>query len=965
MRVSEQDRARDGVSAGAILARRARTLTGSTAMITVWTLALAATLLPCAGRAQDATWGANPASGDWNTAATWSPGTVPTGTATFGASSQTTISFSQPDTSIGTMQFNSGAPAYTFMVHLLEFTDRGIINSSGSAPVFTFSAAGGIVFRNASTAANAIINNSTSSEIVFGGTSTAANATITNTGNSSVSFQNTSNAGNATLINAGGGTIEFRLSSSAANTTIANGSGAIFFGEGASAGNATIRNMDGGHASFFSNATAGNATIINTSANSNFLGSLLEFGNHASAGNASITNNALGGTTFADTSSAGNATITTNSGGSIGFLGNSTGGNARFVTNAGGTFDMSGLQSTGMTAGSIEGTGSYFLGSKTLTVGSNNLSTEVSGVIADGGVEPAGSGGGLVKVGTGTLTLSGINTYTGGTRVNGGTLVVNGAIAQSPVTVADGTLAGTGVVGATAVLGGMVAPGSAATGMIGALHVAGNLIVTPDATYAVDLDGAGRSDRIAATGTANLIRATVQVTSANGGIAVNTPYTILTAAGGRTGTFSGVAGNFIFVTPSLSYDPNDVFLTFARNNVSFASAGQTRNQIATGAGLDSLGRGPAFNAVAASSTPAQARVAFDQLSGELHASAAGAMLEDSRYVRDAVVDRLRQPFGGTDGPFAAMAPIGSQVAAIDGTSAGTLAYAAEPAFKAAAKPPAEERVMTAWAQGIGDWGHTDGDGNAAVLRRSTGGVISGVDATFDERWRLGLAGGYSQSSLNVDDRRSAATINNYHLALYGGGQLGAWGLRGGAAFAAHTIDTDRAIVFPGFFDVAKASYDAHTAQMFGEVGRSFALGPVALEPFAGLAYVHLDTGRFAETGAAALTGRDGAFATAFTTLGLHGAGTVALADGKPLTVRGTLGWRHAFGDVTPEALLAFRDGGLPFTVAGVPITRDALLVEAGIGFNLMRNASIGLTYSGQLARAAQDHAARGEINWKF
>ena len=72
MRVSEKDRTQDGVSTGAILARRERTLTGSTAIVSVRTLLFAATLLPCAARAPDATWGANPASSDWNTAANWS-----------------------------------------------------------------------------------------------------------------------------------------------------------------------------------------------------------------------------------------------------------------------------------------------------------------------------------------------------------------------------------------------------------------------------------------------------------------------------------------------------------------------------------------------------------------------------------------------------------------------------------------------------------------------------------------------------------------------------------------------------------------------------------------------------------------------------------------------------------------------------------------------------------------------------
>jgi hypothetical protein len=95
---------------------------------------------------------------------------------------------------------------------------------------------------------------------------------------------------------------------------------------------------------------------------------------------------------FFNASTAGNATITTNNGGSVLFPQDRTGGQARFITNGGGVFDMSGLTGAGMTAGSIEGAGSYALGSKQLTVGGNNLSTQVSGIIADGGTF-GGTGG--------------------------------------------------------------------------------------------------------------------------------------------------------------------------------------------------------------------------------------------------------------------------------------------------------------------------------------------------------------------------------------------------------------------------------------------------------------------------------------------------------------------------------------------------------------------------------------------
>jgi hypothetical protein len=95
------------------------------------TSALIAAALPAA--AQDATWLQNPGSGDFNTAANWSPATVPTGTAFFGTSNTTALSFSA-DTTIGGWTFNAGASNYTFTnIGTLIFTGAGIVINGGSA----------------------------------------------------------------------------------------------------------------------------------------------------------------------------------------------------------------------------------------------------------------------------------------------------------------------------------------------------------------------------------------------------------------------------------------------------------------------------------------------------------------------------------------------------------------------------------------------------------------------------------------------------------------------------------------------------------------------------------------------------------------------------------------------------------------------------------------------------------------
>ena len=82
----------------------------------------------------------------------------------------------------------------------------------------------------------------------------------------------------------------------------------------------------------------------------------------------------------------------------------------------------------------------------------------------------------LTKIGSGTLVLSGDNTYTGQTFVNAGTLLVNGTNDTSLLTtVASGaTLGGNGVIGSTVILaGGTLAPG----------HSTGPLTVNGDLTF--------------------------------------------------------------------------------------------------------------------------------------------------------------------------------------------------------------------------------------------------------------------------------------------------------------------------------------------------------------------------------------------------------------------------------------------------------------------------------------------------
>lgn len=574
-------------------------------------------------------------------------------------------------------------------------------------------------------------------------------------------------------------------------------------------------------------------------------------------------------------------------------------------------------------------------------------------------------------VGSGTLRVSGQLTSSSVT-VNGGTLAVDGiVIASSGITVnAGGTLGGIGTVSQTTInAGGSLAPGNS----IGTITVNGRLALAGSSNYVVEVapGAADRTNVTGAPGTATLA-GTLRAVGTGGAYTVGTRYTVLNAAGGISGTFGtlDVSGNFGATKPVIEYDTNDVYLMLVANAISPLLAGGTPNQRAVAGAVDAaLAAGiqaAPFGALFGLSA-AQLPAGLDALSGEVHVSTAGALADESQHVRSAILGRLRQTGHSGDAGMASLS-FGGPLAfanAESGAPAAALAFAPSVATKAHLRAPEASRDVVFWAQSFGAWGRFGSDGNAATLRRELAGFISGVDTRIGSNGRVGVAAGYSSARQSLDDR-GAANVESAHIAGYGGYSVGAFNLRGGAAYAFHAIDTDRAIAMPGFLDRATASYGGHTGQVFGEIGYGLAFGALAAEPFAGVAWVRVETDPAAERGGAAALNLAGtSFEAGYSSLGLRAAGLVPAGE-FVLMPRGALAWQHAFTATTPTGVLAFQGApAAPFTIAGVPIARDALLAEAGLDLALNRTATIGVSYTGQIAGNVQEHAAKGRFNWKF
>ncbi|WP_246697186.1 autotransporter domain-containing protein [Rhizobium sp. WYCCWR 11146] len=605
--------------------------------------------------------------------------------------------------------------------------------------------------------------------------------------------------------------------------------------------------------------------------------------------------------------------------------------NGAYAVN-GGILDLGGFD---LAMGELSGSGGE------IAIGGAELTLDQTSNTTYGGIF-SGSGD-VTMLGSGTLRLTGNSSgYAGTTTVSDGRLIVNGSLGGI-LMMTGGTLAGSGHIGTvTAGAGVTIAPGNS----IGTLTIGGNLTLNPSSTYEVEVDPAGTaSDLISVTGIAFLNGASVAHVGMNGDYQPFSTYTILTAAGGINGTFGAVTSDYAFLSANLSYDPNNVYLEIERNDVRFSDMARSRNQMAAAEAAENLGTGnDIYDAIVTlPDDEPLIQASYDALSGEIHASIKTALITQSLFVREAANERLRSAFGDAGAgviPIQAFWPGGPELVAADPSDA--------PVF---------------WSTAFGGASETRTDGNAATLNHQTGGFLAGVDAMFDDV-RLGLMAGYSNSQFDPRHRSSSGSSDDYHLGLYAGTQWGGLAFRSGVAHTWHEIETSRRVAIGSFEDRLEASYNAGTLQAFAELGYQFDTAAASFEPFVNLAHVGIRTAGFTEEGgAAALHSSSRMTNTTITTLGLHAEMEIRLGETNA-TLRGMSGWRHAAGDIVPLSTQAFA-GGDAFTVAGVPVAENALVLDAGLDFDLTGSAILGIAYSGQIADNAQQHGVKAALSVKF
>ncbi len=554
---------------------------------------------------------------------------------------------------------------------------------------------------------------------------------------------------------------------------------------------------------------------------------------------------------------------------------------------------------------SISGPGSVLVENGTTILTHENSYT--GGTTITGGTLRLADGGSIASdttINGGTLQVDDGGSITGNTTVSGGVVLVNGSLYA--VTLNDGgVLGGDGTVGAvTANNGSTLAPGNS----IGALNVEGDITLSAGSSYAVEINRNGEADLLAVDGAVTIDQGAMVHVSAEHATdtgfyyAPSTAYTILTADSHITGTFGGVTDSFAFLDSALDYrTPNQVILVLERNLTSLADVAVTENQRNVAIAVSSLNASnDVLNAVMGLSAD-DARSAYDSLSGEIHPSVDGLLLQDSSLGRTAVNNRLRSAFDG-------VVPNEQQAIAQDRSGGSSMG----------------------WFEGYGQWSEISETDDTAAIDSQTVGFFAGVDTQNRRGWQVGLFAGYGNSSVTVDTREASGDANSFTLGAYAGYQLNDFDFRFGASNAWHKVTTDRTVTVGGFSDELSADYAANTFQAFGEVGYTHTTQLARIEPFTGLALINQRTHDFVEEGgAAALSTGTSSHSVGVFSLGTRFERQLQIVGSDATLLNGSLGWHRALGDLDPVKTMRFNDSSI-FDVAGTPVEKDTLLVELGL-----------------------------------
>ena len=551
--------------------------------------------------------------------------------------------------------------------------------------------------------------------------------------------------------------------------------------------------------------------------------------------------------------------------------------------------------------------------------------------------------GGLVKSGTGLLTLTGLNRYSGDTRVQEGGLYVYGKLYGSDLYVSDGATAWlgfSGVLGKNVSNSGRLLVSTATAPNSGTFpSISGDFVQTATGNLGVWLAGDGLQLRVFGSAT---LAGQVSVLGVKSGYTAKdqSKETLLTALGGINGTFATLkAAPNVFLDASLSYDAQNVFLDIKRIDVSKAVAGMglsgvtqvsaTRvegamqaidGQLAGaggGIGADFIGAAGALQRVAGIT---QADRAIRSLSGELHAAADAASLDSLEASRRALSARF-------------------------GSLAG------------------RSQLQGHWYQPLGQ----PGQGGSAFGQFRNDGWLMGSDLPLGANATAGFAFGTNDTDGLLGTGYDRSHERQTQARFYAGAMRGNGYAMGQFGVGRYERQLRRQVLLGDSVDGVATDYAGRFTTANLEAGYRFGNANRSLVPYAGIDYVRLDRDGFIENGAAGfgLKANGGIAERTLAVAGLRAERAWKSGAGIKLALRGHAEWQRSVSERGLLVDASFVGAASWAPLYGEGFARSSGLFGIGLDAALSRRASLSFGYDQRFGSFRDDRQWSARLRYGF
>lgn len=506
-----------------------------------------------------------------------------------------------------------------------------------------------------------------------------------------------------------------------------------------------------------------------------------------------------------------------------------------------------------------------------------------------------------------------------------GRLALNSTL-EGAFNLTNGRLSGTGrIIGDVQISGGTISPGNS----IGTMTVTGNYTQFSGSTYHVQIDSTGASSLLDISGSANIdTGAILSVESLDGG-AASTPYTILTAAGGVTGTYGTVITSGLPRTPNVTYDANNIYLLFQN----FLSAAKTHNQKEVAIQLDSL----------TNPDPAQQSL-LNQLNALSNSALAEAMgeMSGSQYVTflpgyEAASRQFQQRLNNV------LRPIYTDPCSCSQTCAEN---------------------WQPWIEINGVHLRLQGNSNGASAQWNGVSLSGGVQSTLNSHWTVGSALSYEADRIHFDSHQGSGRNHFYLASIYS------------------VLRTAKSYLLADFFagygegkitrkvhinDLnyhAKGKPKGFLTGAYAEAGIDYTLCNILVQPFVGLDAGYFAINRFSEWNANPIGLRihRGAYVAATSALGGHFTYNPQ-ACGIELGL--DLAWRYRLTKVRNSLGVNFETFGNSFTILGDYLGRNSLDTTLSFQKECGHGSLVFIDLTGQWWTHATSYSLSGGFQWTW